>query len=126
MKASESANSLTELVVIDDKECFICLEPTINERGEPVVNSKLLRNCGCTFYVHPVCWNEWMKGKSDWDCPICHKNSLKTAHILPNPVLQLHIRVDTPTLPLCRMVLSFFIFVSLFVGIGFIISSMSK
>lgn len=85
MKASDSANSLTELNK-GEKSCFICLSPDL-EHGEPLVDSKLLRNCGCTFAVHPACWNEWMKDKSHYDCPICRKDSMLRIKIPPNPVL---------------------------------------
>lgn len=87
MKASDSVNSLTELTV-DEKVCFICLERS-HDSGEPLVDSKLLRNCGCTFAVHPVCWNAWLKDKSDYDCPICRKASLLRIKIPPNPVMSL-------------------------------------
>ena len=88
MKASDSVNSLTELNPTEpnDASCFICLSDDL-EHGEPLVSSKLLRNCGCKFFVHPKCWNAWMKGKSDYDCPICHKNSLRRISTPPNPVL---------------------------------------
>ena len=85
MKASDSVNSLTELTS-PEKSCFICLEID-SEGGEPLVDSKLLRNCGCHFAVHPLCWNTWMKGKTDYDCPICRKDSMLRIKIPPNPVL---------------------------------------
>jgi hypothetical protein len=85
MKASDSVNSLTELNPAE-KICFICLSPDLEE-GEPLVDSKLLRNCGCTFAVHPACWNEWMKDKTDYDCPICRKDSMLRIKVPPNPVL---------------------------------------
>jgi len=85
MKASDSVNSLTELNK-EEKSCFICLDEQIDS-GEPLVDSKLLRNCGCKFSVHPACWNEWMKDKSDYDCPICRKDSMLRIKIPPNPVL---------------------------------------
>jgi hypothetical protein len=86
MKASDSANSLTELTGNSEKNmCFICLDEDI--LGLPLVSSKLLRNCGCTFYVHAPCWNEWMKNKTDYDCPICHRASMVKIHISPNPAL---------------------------------------
>ena len=87
MKASDSTTSLTALTeVISDVECFICLEIQ-NELQEPLVDSKLLRTCGCKFVVHPACWNKWMKDKTDWDCPICRKESMNSMHIVPNPVI---------------------------------------
>lgn len=85
MKASDSVNSLTELNK-EEKSCFICLDEE-NDVGEPLVDSKLLRNCGCKFFVHPQCWNEWIKDKSDYDCPICRKDSMLRIKIPPNPVL---------------------------------------
>ena len=92
MKASDSVNSLTELNPreVEEKTCFICLSSDV-EQGEPLVDSKLLRNCGCKFAVHPACWNEWMKSKSDYDCPICHKASLQRIHVPPNPVLAISV-----------------------------------
>ena len=88
MKASDSTNSLTELTQ-GEKSCFICLETDMNRQGEPLVDSKLLRSCGCHFQVHPACWNEWLKEKSDYDCPICRKDSMLRIKIPPNPVLNL-------------------------------------
>ncbi len=85
MKASDSVNSLTELNK-EEKSCFICLDEE-NDVGEPLVDSKLLRNCGCKFFVHPQCWNEWIKDKSDYDCPICRKDSMLRIKIPPNFVL---------------------------------------
>lgn len=97
MKASDSTNSLTELTEV--KTCFICLESDINEKGEPLVDSKLLRNCGCHFQVHPACWNEWLKEKSDYDCPICHKSSMMRIKIPPNPVLSVVYEERLPPSP---------------------------
>ena len=80
MKSSDSTNSLTALnpdsfAVEIEPVCFICLEE-LNEKQEPLVDSSLLRSCGCQFKVHPECWNLWMKDKTDYDCPICRKKSL--------------------------------------------------
>lgn len=88
MKGSDSTNSLTELTGKD--ECFICLMSE-NANDEPLVSSKLLRACGCKFFVHPSCWNVWLKGKTDWDCPICRKQSVLRISIPPNPVLNVEI-----------------------------------
>lgn len=95
MKASDSVNSLTELYS-SEKTCFICLSPNL-EDGEPLVDSKLLRNCGCSFAVHPACWNEWMKEKTDYDCPICRKDSMLRIKIPPNPVLSIAYEERQPT-----------------------------
>jgi hypothetical protein len=94
MKASDSVNSLTELTS-PEKSCFICLGNDL-EQGEPLVDSKLLRNCGCKFEVHPACWNEWLKGKSDYDCPICRKDSMMRIKIPPNPVMAIHYQEERP------------------------------
>ena len=79
MKASDSTNSLSALNpdVEQGAEsvCFICLED-MHENGEPLVDSSMLRTCGCQFKVHPACWNARMKDKTEWDCPICRKKSV--------------------------------------------------
>jgi len=78
MKASDSVNSLTGLNTSVEEglqTCFICIEE-LNEKQEPLVDSSLLRTCGCRFKVHPECWNAWMKDKTEYDCPICRKKSL--------------------------------------------------
>lgn len=86
MKASDSVNSLTGLNETQEtNQCFICLEEAM--LGSPLVDSKLLRNCGCRFYVHSECWNIWIQNKTDYDCPICHRASMLKIHIPPNPVL---------------------------------------
>lgn len=97
MKASDSVNSLTELNP-QEPSCFICLSPDM-EQGEPLVDSKLLRTCGCKFSVHPVCWNEWMKDKSDYDCPICRKDSMLRIKVPPNPVLNIVYQEDPRRTP---------------------------
>lgn len=94
MKASDSVNSLTELTQ-PEKSCFICLSSDL-EQGEPLVDSVMLRNCGCKFSVHPACWNQWMVGKSDFDCPLCRKNSMLRTKIPPNPVLSVIIEREPP------------------------------
>ena len=98
MKQSDSTNSLTELNK-DDPTCFVCLE--IHTAELPLVDSAILRSCGCKFSVHAPCWNEWMKqGKSDYDCPICGKRSLHMGLILTAP-FQVPI-VPEPVLTLSR------------------------
>lgn len=86
MRASDSTNSLTELTrdELQEPSCFICLAES--ELYNPLVDSKLLRNCGCRFHVHAPCWNTWIKDKTDYDCPICRKNSILRIKIPPNPV----------------------------------------
>jgi hypothetical protein len=98
MKQSDSTNSLTELNK-DDPTCFVCLE--IHTADLPLIDSSILRSCGCKFHVHAPCWNEWLKeGKSDYDCPICGKRSLHLGLILTAP-FQVQI-VSEPVLTLSR------------------------
>jgi hypothetical protein len=110
MKPSDSTNSLTALTeVVPEIDCFICLEPGPNDLGEPLVESSLLRKCGCKFKVHPLCWNEWMKGKTEFDCPICRKDSL---NITVTPVLlppDLRVRDLNGIFIMCALVVAFFI-----------------
>jgi hypothetical protein len=98
MKQSDSTNSLTELNK-DDPTCFVCLE--IHSADLPLIDSSILRSCGCKFNVHAPCWNEWLKqDKSDYDCPICGKRSLKLGLVLTAP-FQVQI-VSEPVLTLNR------------------------
>ena len=101
MKPSDSTNSLTELT--GKEECFICLSAE-NENDEPLVDSKLLRTCGCKFTVHPACWNVWLKDKTDYDCPICQRRSVLQINIPPNPVLMIGIpEEDSRHFVVCRL-----------------------
>lgn len=63
---SESTNSLTVLNH-DGLTCFFCLE----EVKENYVTSSMFKSCACNYKVHSACWNDWMKGKIHYDCPIC-------------------------------------------------------
>jgi hypothetical protein len=97
MKASDSANSLTALYP-DEPECFVCLDSNNDDKNEPVVHSSMLRTCGCKFMVHPTCWNEWMRDKTDYDCPICRKDTLvKFRGVPPNPVLTVVVQEEGRT-----------------------------
>ena len=117
MKASDSVNSLTELNTSQEQHtCFICLEEDI--LGNPLVTSKLLRNCGCRFFVHASCWNEWIKNKTDYDCPICHKASMLKIHIPPNPVLA---HEYTPEPEKKRRILYILLAIFIFIAIGVMI-----
>ncbi len=112
MKASDSTNSLTELTGRD--ECFICLSIE-NDKEEPLVDSKLLRTCGCKFFVHPACWNEWLKDKTDYDCPICRRQSIFRINVPPNPVFL----VEMPQEPRRRFQLSYSKMLLIFLFTGF-------
>jgi len=81
MKPSTSTTSLTELTaVVPENECFVCLELT-HESGAALVEGSKYITCGCRFYVHPTCWNQWIREKREVSnlefpfCPICRKNS---------------------------------------------------
>ena len=117
MKPSSSTTSLTALTeVVSEIDCFICLEPGPNELGEPLVDSSLLRKCGCKFKVHPLCWNKWMKGKTEFDCPICRQDSLNI-HVVPVPLPpDLRVR-DLNGILLCSLLV-----VVVFVGISVMIA----
>ena len=122
MKQSLSTSSLTALTEANlERECFICLD-IANESGEPLVDSSILRTCGCKFVVHPECWNKWLVGKSDWDCPICHKKSLTTPNVAPNPVLNLGVGQE---FVLCGwsvyiyMIIAGLFFIGLIIGLTF-------
>jgi len=118
MKQSSSTSSLTALTEANlERECFICLD-IANESGEPLVDSSILRTCGCKFVVHPECWNKWMVGKSDWDCPICHKKSLNTPSVAPNPGIS--IDVEDPFI-LCSYSLFIYILIGSLFFIGIIV-----
>jgi hypothetical protein len=107
MKGSDSTNSLTELTAVkqDDSSCFICLEE--ETLGFPLISSKILRNCGCRFYVHADCWNVWIKNKTDYDCPICHRASMLKIHIPPNPVLTMDLPPPTRNIRIQRLLCVF-------------------
>jgi len=100
MKHSDSKSSLAELNH-DDVPCFICLEIE-NELAEPLVNSAILRTCGCKFAVHPYCWNAWMKDKSSYDCPICRQKSMFTTRA-PTPLAEF---LAPPTVIRCNITLT--------------------
>jgi hypothetical protein len=55
----------------------------MNEKEEPLVDGSILRSCGCKFMVHPDCWNQWIKDKTEFDCPICRRESLNRLPITP-------------------------------------------
>ena len=120
MKASDSTNSLTGLTehIAEEQTCFICLE-ILSLNQEPLVDSSLLRTCGCQFKVHPACWNEWMNGKSDYDCPICRKKSLTTGKS-PTPIIPESEWVEQSP-PLYRRPIFVLLALILFIGGGIMI-----
>jgi hypothetical protein len=94
MKNSDSSNSLNELIP-SGPSCFICLEEEPLD-GEELVGSETLRKCGCRFHVHPVCWKKWMKNKTDFDCPICHRDVLLRIEVHPIPLYRQPIQLRNP------------------------------
>jgi len=112
MKQSDSTNSLTGLNK-DDPTCFVCLE--IHTADLPLVDSAILRSCGCKFHVHAPCWNEWIKeGKSDYDCPICGKRSLHMGLTLTAPFQVEEVPEPVPTVKQLKFINKcFFSFVGL-------------
>ena len=76
MKSSDSKNSLAELNP-PEPICFVCLED--GNPDMPLIESSLLRSCGCKFHTHAECWNKWRLGKTDADCPYCGR---RTIHLL--------------------------------------------
>jgi hypothetical protein len=123
MKGSDSTNSLTELTGRD--ECFICLAVE-NEKEEPLVSSKLLRTCGCKFFVHPACWNVWLKDKTDYDCPICRKDSILRINIPPNPVFYAEGHEMVRERRWCTRSQIFFTCVLVIFGIALLVSLIQK
>ena len=73
MKSSDSKNSLAELNP-PEPICFVCLEETSPDA--PLIESSLLRSCGCKFYTHAECWNKWRIGRTDADCPYCGRRTI--------------------------------------------------
>lgn len=125
MKGSDSVNSLTELTGghQDGNTCFICLEEA--SLGLPLVDSKLLRNCGCTFHVHAECWNIWIKNKTDFDCPICHRASMLKIHIPPNPVIAFQEQLPSER-NYKRYIWSFLIFIFVITASSIIVQKLTE
>jgi hypothetical protein len=94
MKSSDSKNSLADLNP-PEEICFVCMGSR-EDSHEPLVISSILRTCGCKFHVHPSCWNQWMRDKTDYDCPICRRESLLRIRVPPNPVLMMEVPQEVP------------------------------
>jgi hypothetical protein len=95
MKNSDSKNSLAELNP-PEPLCFICLEEASPDA--PLIESSLLRSCGCKFFTHADCWNTWRKEKSDYDCPYCGKRSLHMSIPMTAPFQQVYTsELNTPS-----------------------------
>jgi len=123
MKASDSVNSLTGLNETQNtNQCFICLEEA--NLDSPLVDSTLLRNCGCRFYVHSECWNVWIQNKTDFDCPICHRASMLKINIPPNPVLVFQEQIPQETNERRKRIVYFIMFALVLIVSSIIIDKM--
>ena len=72
MKQSDSATSLTNLVVCDTA-CYFCNESGDAEEGRPVVDMKKFLNCECRLTAHTQCWLDHLSNgtESPVSCPLC-------------------------------------------------------
>lgn len=59
--------------MVDGDSCIICLQE--NKTSNPLVEAKEIfeSNCGCSYNVHKLCINEWVKVKQkDFLCINCN------------------------------------------------------
>jgi hypothetical protein len=72
MKQSDSATSLTNLVVCDTA-CFFCNEPADLEKGMPLIDTKKFLNCTCRLTTHTKCWIHHLASETGEKvvCPLC-------------------------------------------------------
>jgi hypothetical protein len=73
MKQSDSATSLTNLVVCDTA-CYFCNEPSDPEKGMPLIDTRNFLNCECRLTTHTKCWvHHLAENVSDRvACPLCN------------------------------------------------------
>jgi hypothetical protein len=73
MKQSDSATSLTSLVVCDTA-CYFCNEPSDPEKGMPLIDTRKFLNCECRLTTHTKCWvHHLAENISDRVvCPLCN------------------------------------------------------
>jgi hypothetical protein len=72
MKQSDSATSLTNLVVCDTA-CYFCNEPADLEKGMPLIDTKKFLNCECRLTTHTKCWIYHLASETGERvvCPLC-------------------------------------------------------
>ena len=72
MKQSDSATSLTTLVVCDTA-CYFCNEPADLEHGMPLIDTKKFLNCECRLTTHTKCWVHHLASETGERvvCPLC-------------------------------------------------------
>jgi len=72
MKQSDSATSLTNLVVCDTA-CYFCNEGGDVEAGVPLIDMKKFLNCDCRLTSHSKCWLKHLSNitESPVSCPLC-------------------------------------------------------
>ena len=73
MKQSDSATSLTSLVVCDTA-CYFCNEPSDPEKGMPLIDTRKFLNCECRLTTHTKCWIYHL-AENTTDrvvCPLCN------------------------------------------------------
>ena len=72
MKQSDSATSLTNLVICDTA-CYFCNETGDAEEGRPLVDMKKFLNCDCRLTSHTQCWLKHLSSGIDTPvvCPLC-------------------------------------------------------
>ncbi len=120
MKNSDSKNSLAELNP-PEPICFVCMEESSPET--PLIESSLLRSCGCKFHTHAECWNTWRKEKSDYDCPYCSKRSLHLSLPMTAPFQQdytVYLRSQPKRMCSWKKIIMFAIFLA--IAIAFILA----
>ncbi|NDH68541.1 MAG: hypothetical protein EBY22_11695 [Gammaproteobacteria bacterium] len=72
MKQSDSATSLTNLVVCDTA-CYFCNEVGDLEAGKPLIDMKKFLNCDCRLTAHSNCWLRYLSSGMETPvmCPLC-------------------------------------------------------
>ncbi len=118
MKNSDSKNSLAELNP-PEPICFVCLEESCADA--PLIESSLLRSCGCKFHTHAECWNTWRKGKTDNDCPYCGRRSLHLSIPMTAPFQQEYKNLPITKSKQKKYCIGFFMFAAIVIASTFII-----
>jgi len=72
MKQSDSATSLSNLIVCDTA-CYFCNEPSDPEKGMPLIDTNKFLNCECRLTTHTKCWVHHLAVNTGEKvvCPLC-------------------------------------------------------